>query len=71
MQKDYKSVAVLVCRSCNGEGRLWLMTNMPIHGSDDGDGKYMICQMCKGSGMVKATRETTVTIEPHLIKHFN
>lgn len=70
MQKAYKSVAVLVCKNCNGEGKLWLMASLPTHGSDDGDGKFIKCQICKGSGMVKATKETTVTIEPHVIKPF-
>jgi DnaJ-class molecular chaperone len=64
-QKYHKS-AVQICGECLGEGEVWQRTELARHGSSDHDaGIIVTCGTCSGSGMVKVTRDVTITVDPH------
>lgn len=64
MKKDYKRVRIEICGQCFGEGQEWKEDSPPRHGSDHGEGHFEQCGLCGGTGKVKVTKETTVTVEP-------
>jgi len=64
--KKYNQSAIQICGDCKGEGKVWQQTEPARHGSSDYEvGHFKTCSTCSGSGMVKVTRDITITIEPH------
>lgn len=68
MAKIYKQTAVQICGECRGECRVYCEVEPARHGSDTGVGAWERCPLCRGSGMVKVTRDIIITIEPHFPK---
>jgi len=65
MARIYKQTAVQICGECRGEGCVYREVEPARHGSDTGVGNMELCPLCRGSGMVKVTRDITITIEAH------
>jgi len=65
--KKYFKTENQVCGECEGEGQRWSELEPARHGSS-GVCEMVVCSTCTGSGMVKVTRDITITIEPHFPK---
>lgn len=67
--KEYHKSEIQICGNCKGEGQVWKQTEPARHGSSDYEiGHFITCSTCTGSGIVKVTRDITITIEPHILK---
>ena len=67
--KKYNQSAVQICGDCKGDGQRWSELEPARHGSS-GVCEMVVCSTCSGSGMVRVTRDITITIEPHLPKTY-
>ena len=56
---------IKICDDCQGKGHKWFQKFPPRHGSDQGEGSYVKCETCKGSGMIKVMKNISITITPY------
>lgn len=67
MHKKFLEIEIQICADCGGEGQKSKEIEPYRHGSS-GEYEMIECPTCLGSGIVKITRDITITITPYLPK---